>query len=45
MGGQTDGLIFNPMKDLDSKDTYTRNFEIQQKKIIYRPDTMGVQLG
>ena len=26
MDGQTDGLIFNPIKDLDPKDIYIRNF-------------------
>ena len=32
--------VFNPMKDLDTKDTYTRNFlNSIKKKLIYCPDT------
>ena len=32
--------VFNPMKDLDTKDTYTRNFlNSMKKKLSYCPDT------
>ena len=39
--GWTEGsLIFNPMKDLDPKDTYTKTFWNPIKKnLSYRPDT------
>ena len=33
-------MVFNPIKDLDAKDTYTRNFSNSIKqKLSYYPDT------
>ena len=44
MDGQRDGLIFNPMKDLDPKDIYTRNFWNPIKRIwviVWTPHSHG----